>query len=486
VIVHLVRHARAVANDEWEGEDLLRPLTERGFSEAEALAKHFAENPPARIVSAPELRCQQTLEALAIESNCPIEVDDRLAVGEGVRQVLELFPSGDNGGAVLLCTHAQLIASTLSTLELADAARGERVRCKKGSVWTLEGGGAGPTRANYFEPIARTSRNRRHTYEERGNATTRTVRAAVLDLGSTSFTLLVADVNGEGEIQPLVREKVMLRLGASMKEGANISESVARRSVSVARQLHAVAEQEKVVHFAAVATSAIREAANGAKVASRISRAIGEPVRVLSGEQEARFVFHAFRQRLDLGSEPTLGLDLGGGSLEIVVGNAERIEFEMTLPLGAVRVTSGMVHSDPISKADARAIRAHVRSHLSPHRGTIRRKKLVLAIAAGGAVRALGRLVAERTGGRRVSKMEISADQLAQISDDLLASTHDERLEMRGASRQRADLLPVGALILRTLVDDLRLDGLTICDWGLREGVLLDAVAREVDEPVPS
>lgn len=485
VIVHLVRHARATARDEWEGEDLLRPLTDPGFSEAEALVEHFADKLPARIVSAPELRCQQTVEALALATGIPIEVDDRLAAGEGVRQLLELFPGGGETGSVLLCTHAPAITSTLSTLELADGSQGERIRCKKGSVWTLEGGGAGPTRAGYFEPVPRTRQRRRHIYEERGSSSaTRTVRAGVLDLGSTSFTLVVADVTGNGKIQPIVREKVMLRLGASTKEGGNVSESVARRAVSVAQQLHVVAVQEKAKLFLAVATSAIREAANGREIAARISGAIGQPVRILSGEEEARLVFHAFRQRLELGSDPTLGLDLGGGSLELVVGNSVGIEFEATLPYGAVRLHSGMVHADPVPSADARAIRAHVRSGLAEHRSAIRRMKPVRAIATGGTVRALGRLVAERASGRRPAQLEISAEQLIKLSDELLTTTHEERLEMRGASRQRADLLPVGALILRTVVEELRLDGLTICDWGLREGVLLDAVTREVEAPV--
>lgn len=482
MIVHLVRHARAVPRDEWEGEALLRPLSARGFGEAEALAEHFAANPPARIVAAPELRCQQTVEALALATNCPIEVDDRLAEGEGVRQILELFPSGDCG-PVLLCTHAPIISSALTTLELAEPERGERIPCKKGSVWTLEGGGAGPTRAGYFEPVKRTPRSGGSTYEERAAKRARTVRASVLDLGSTSFTLLVADVTGDGEIRPLVREKVMLRLGAAISIGGEISEEVARRAISVARQLHGVAEQEKVQWFFAVATSAVREAANGREIAARISGAIGQPVRILSGEEEARLIFHAFRQRMELGPEPVLGLDLGGGSLELVVGSSRGIEVEATLPLGAVRLASELVHGDPMPVADAGAIRERVREQLANRRDEILRAGPVGAIAAGGAVRALGRLIAERRGGRRAQKIRIPSDRLDEITRELLASSHAERLAMRGASRQRADLLPIGALILQTVVSELGLDGVTICDWGLREGVLLDAVAREVDAP---
>ncbi len=477
MIVHLVRHARAVPRDEWKGEDLLRPLTSRGAREAEALAKHLAKAAPVRIVAAPELRCQQTVEALALAVGCEVEVDDRLATGEGVRQVLELFPSGESG-AVLLCTHEPLITSTLSALELSEAAPGERIRCKKGSMWTLEGGGAGPTRAAYFEPVPRTDRNRRHRYRERGESATRTIRAAVLDLGSTSFTLLVADVSGDGEIKPIVREKVMLRLGASMDAHRSIPEKVGKRALSVARELFAVAEQEKTTLFLAIATSAVREAKNGHAIAAAISRAIEQPVRVLSGVEEARLVFHAFRQRMGIGPKPVLGLDLGGGSLELVVGSSVGIDFEVTLPLGAVRITSGMVHGDPVPKADARAIRKHVREQLAPHRSAIRRLKPTRAIAAGGTARALARLVAERERKRRPAQLEMSADALVAVADELIASTHEERLEMRGASRQRADLLPVGALILRTVVEDLGLEGLTICDWGLREGVLLDAVSR--------
>jgi exopolyphosphatase/guanosine-5'-triphosphate,3'-diphosphate pyrophosphatase len=295
---------------------------------------------------------------------------------------------------------------------------------------------------------------------------------------------LVADVTGDGEIRPLVREKVMLRLGAAASLGGQIDEDVVRHAVSVARQLHGVAEQEKAQLFYAVATAAVREASNGREIAARISGAIGQPVRILAGEEEARLIFHAFRQRMELGAEPVLGLDLGGGSLELVVGSANGIEVEVTLPLGAVRLAGEMVRGDPMQADEERAIRARVRDQLEPHRKTLLAARPVAAIAAGGTVRALGRLYAERRGGRRPPRVEIPAARLRKLTEQLIGTTHTERLEMRGASRQRADLLPVGALILRTVVEALDLARLTICDWGLREGVLLDAVAREVDAPV--
>jgi exopolyphosphatase/guanosine-5'-triphosphate,3'-diphosphate pyrophosphatase len=482
--IHLVRHARAVPRDEWDGEDLLRPLSERGLEEAAALAEHFAKQPPARIVCAPELRCQQTVEALAVAADLDVEVDERLAADEDVEQLLELFPAGFAGadaGPVLLCTHAPLITGALAALELAEPDRGARIACKKGSVWQLDGGGAGPTRASYFEPVRRARRGL--TYAERESPRARTVRAAVLDLGSTSFTLLVADVTGDGEIHPLVGEKVMLRLGSAIAVDGVIAEDVARRAVSVARQLHGVAQQEKAQLFLAVATAAVREASNGHGLAARISQALGQPIRIVSGEEEARLIFHAFRRRMELGPETVLGLDLGGGSLELAVGSSKGLALEATLPLGAVRLAGELAKSDPLTPAEARAIRERVRSKLAPQRAAIRAAKPADAIATGGTVRALGRLVSERRGERRPrgsARLRLSAERLRELADELVASTHAERVKMRGVRRRRADLLPTGALILSTLADELGLDGLTICDWGLREGVLLDALAREV------
>jgi exopolyphosphatase/guanosine-5'-triphosphate,3'-diphosphate pyrophosphatase len=480
--IYLVRHARAVPRDDWEGEDLLRPLSERGLAEAAALAEHFAKQPPARIVCAPELRCQQTVEALAVAADLDVEVDERLAADEDVEQLLELFPAHGDAGPVLLCTHAPLITAALAALELAEPERGGRIPCKKGSVWQLEGGGAGPTRASYYEPVRRARRGL--TYAERESPRARTVRAAVLDLGSTSFTLLVADVTGDGEIHPLVGEKVMLRLGAAIAVDGEISEDVGRRAVSVARQLHGVAQQEKAQVFLAVATAAVREASNGHGLAARISQALGQPIRILSGEEEARLIFHAFRRRMDLGKQTVLGLDLGGGSLELAVGSSKGVEIEVTLPLGAVRLAGELVHGDPMRPAEVRAIRERVRTRLAPQRAAIRAARPEDAIATGGTVRALGRLVAERRGERRPrgsARLRLSADRLHELCDELVSTTHKERVQLRGVRRRRADLLPTGALVLSTLVDELGLAGLTICDWGLREGVLLDALAREAD-----
>ena len=214
--LYLIRHARGVPRSEWTGHDELRPLSARGRDESLRLADALAEDPPTRLLSGPALRCQQTLEPLAVDHAIPLEVDERLAQGESAERVLELLPTLDEG-PLALCTHADVIESLLSVLELWAPGEDGVTCCRKGAYWELEGSGYTPSRARYLEPGGRTKR----TQDTRPSGP-RTFRGAALDLGSTSFNLLIADVRGDGRITPVIREKMMLRLGAVIANGGKL------------------------------------------------------------------------------------------------------------------------------------------------------------------------------------------------------------------------------------------------------------------------
>jgi exopolyphosphatase/guanosine-5'-triphosphate,3'-diphosphate pyrophosphatase len=474
VKIYLVRNARAVPREDWDGDDLLRPLSERGEAEADAIASHLAPLGITRVVAAPELRCQETVQPLARAARRSVHVDDRLASGSDVEKALEVLPSFDDG-PVVLCTHSDTITGLLRFFELGEAeVREGRLPCKKGSIWVLQGFGRTPTAASYLEPEARAKGKLRFPAPDEPAV----VRVATLDLGSTSFHLLIADATAAGEIRPVVQEKVMLRLGASIANGGSIADDVADRAVEVGRSLWEVARREKVERLLAVATAAFREARNGAKVARRIESAIGTPIRILSGEEEAAAIFRALQARIGLGSGRALALDLGGGSLELAVGSDARdVEWATTLPLGVVRVLGRLVKNDPMTEREALAVDELVRSQLAPHLEAIARLRPGKALAAGGTARALARLLAERNRARTNGPLPLPTDELAALRDKLVGSTHRDRLRMRGVRRGRADLLPVGAIILATVADTLGLETMTVSDWGLREGILLAALS---------
>ncbi len=506
--IHLVRHARAVPRISWdaslEGEewtpspprpdpspprpdlesdpqDLLRPLSETGREQSEALADQLEGESPMRLLAGPALRCQQTLEPLALALGLPIEVDERLAESEAATGLDEVIADLGDVPAVL-CTHGGSIRSFFDRLGLDPERDAGIPACRKGSIWTLESSRAKQIeRAAYVEPRPATRSRRKRSKLRLEMVWPSSLRVAVLDMGSTSFTLLIADVTRDGTVRPVVREKVMLRLGTAIAQHGKIPSALARQAVEVAVAMRRVAIPEKAERFLAVATASLRDARNGRKIAEKIERAIDVPVQILEGEAEARLMFRAFQERLSLGPAHVIGLDLGGGSLELAVGSGDRIDRECTLSLGVVRLHRELVTGDPMRSRDAKRIRERVQRELAPHRDALRASSADQIVAAGGTPRAIARLVAAARGEGSAGDslpIEIGHEELRAITKRLVRSTHDERLTMPGIRRRRADLLATGALILVSVAETLGLERFTFCDWGLREGLMLDLIEK--------
>jgi exopolyphosphatase/guanosine-5'-triphosphate,3'-diphosphate pyrophosphatase len=471
--LHLVRHAKAEKRSRWKGPAWMRPLTDAGRAQAAELATALRGSGAKRLVASPALRCRQTLAPLALATGLPVEIDERLDERRDAAKASEAL-AALRGESAVLCTHGDHVAALLAHLRAEGAAElDDEPRCEKGSVWTLERRGTGPWKARYAPPAAGAADS------EAGAAA---VRFAVLDLGSTSFHLLVADATPEGAIERVLRERVMLRLGALIGErGGRVPEDVCARAVDTAQQLGETARRAGADLLLPIATAAIREAKNGPDVAERIGAALGVPTRVISGIEEARLTFSAFRHRLEVGSRLALGLDLGGGSLQLITGDDRDVRWETSLPLGTTRLHADLVRSDPMTRDERRAIRARVRERLADYREAIERWTPQPAIAAGGSLRALARIAAADDGRDPEADLRgsfLDAERITELTRRLSRSSQEERLRMPGMGRRRADLVATGAVILDTVVEALRLRGLTVSDWGLREGVVLEALER--------
>jgi len=448
----------------------MRPLTEPGRAQARAIGQALAKSGAARLLSSPALRCRQTLVPLADATGLAIECDERLAEDADPAKAFEWLAA--LRGETVVCSHVDLVTGLLERFRADGAALEDEPRCEKGSIWMVARERRGRPVAAYAPPL---------DAPDGGEGEEATVRIAVLDLGSTSFHLLVADATADGGIERVMSERVMLRLGSTLSERGRVPEDVAKRAVETARQLAAIARREHADLLLPVATAALRDAENGRAVAERIASAVGVPTRIISGIEEARLTFGAFRRRLPVGSRLALGLDLGGGSLELITGDERDVRWETTLPLGTARLHAELVRSDPMTRDEKRAIRARVREALEEHREAMKRWAPDPCIATGGTVRALARLVQADKGRNPDASIEgvfLSADELRERARRLARSTQEERLRMPGMRRQRADILPVGAEVLRTVVEELGLAGLTVSDWGLREGVILEALEQ--------
>ncbi len=411
-----------------------------------------------RVISSPVRRCLETLAPLCRHHDIALEVDDRLREGESVGKLVEMMREL-GAGHYVLCSHGDLIPGALRELE-EDGLRIESdLRCDTAGVWRIEG--TPPSRARYERAIPAPVRRKK--------------RLAVLDLGSTSFHLLVADVDNRGGLVPVDRERIMLRLGSAIVSDGRIPDPVIKRVVRAANFLGNAARRAGAEVLLPIATSAVRDAENGMAVAKKIGKALGSPVDVLSGNDEARITFEALAARGALGPGRSLAVDLGGGSLELGLGDATELEWETTLRLGVARLGRELIHSDPPTAVEALRVADRVREELREASLRIRSSEPYHAVATGGTIRALGRRALTRREGKKKALAELRLDlaELREIRDELLAVPKAKRRELPGVQRRRADLLPAGCIILATLCEELDLREIAVSDWGLREGILL-------------
>ncbi|HEV8627861.1 MAG TPA: Ppx/GppA phosphatase family protein [Acidimicrobiia bacterium] len=319
------------------------------------------------------------------------------------------------------------------------------------------------------------------------------MRIAAIDLGTNSFHLLVVDAGPDGSFVPLVREKEMLRLGDDVARDGRISRDAARRALATLRRFRALAEGAGATRVVACATSAFREASNGRRLAAMLAEQTGIEARIIDGETEAGLIYSAVRASVLMEKGPVLAFDLGGGSLEVMVGDGEALWWANSLPLGVARLTAEVVRHDPLTGGDQRRLRKRIIDLLEPVAGQIADLFDVgapggpaLAVGSGGTFCDLARMVAyRRSGGIPVSVNQFTFSRLEflDLHEELMAATAAERRRMPGLELRRVDLVPAGAMLLATAMELFGFDELTVSEWALREGMVLDSLRalRPVD-----
>ena len=305
------------------------------------------------------------------------------------------------------------------------------------------------------------------------------MRIAALDLGSNSFHLLVADVHPDGTFEAVAREKEMLRLGDDVTRNDRISAPAADRAVATVRRLKQLADALGATEVLAKATSALRTAANGSELVDRIEDETGVEVEVISGLEEARLIFAAVRASVVIDPAPALGIDIGGGSVEFTIGDAAGLRWAESVPLGVGRLTAEFVRDDPPSKSERKRLEDHIRATLEPLLPDVVSRSPRMCVGTSGTINDLARMtIAMQTGEvPTVSNgLRVEREALLELNDRILRSKIADRRRMPGLDEKRVELLPAGSMLLVTALDLFDVETLTISDWALREGIVLDAV----------
>jgi len=301
-------------------------------------------------------------------------------------------------------------------------------------------------------------------------------RVAAIDIGSNSIRQIVADVSAEGAIQVVDEMKAAPRLATGLAQTGELSEASIHAAVEAVERMATLARQLGAERVDAVATSAVRDAANAAAFLSLVNRVAGLRVRVLDGDEEARLSFRSAVAHFDMGVGRSVVVDIGGGSLELALSAEGVLEHLGSLPFGAIRLTEEFLSRGTTAKAVRRLRRAvadGIRDEL-PKRDW----RGAQLIGSGGTFTNLAGIYLARQGiltARSVHAARIPRSDLEHIVDTLGDLTPDERRSVPGLNPDRADIIVAGLAAAAEVLRRLDVREVVVSRYGIREGLLLEA-----------
>lgn len=306
------------------------------------------------------------------------------------------------------------------------------------------------------------------------------VKIAAIDLGTNSARLLIGSPDENGVLQPFFLKKCITRLGGGFSKNKGISSEARDRTLTVLREFSREIENSGVVKLRAVATSAVRDAVNGADFVAEVRGETGIDLDVIDGTEEALLTLRGVIAGLDDCVHDFLLFDIGGGSTEYTFARGGSSLFTRSLPLGVVRLTEGKINCAAMEDKITRELQ---KLHDDLERTGLRRDiDHSILVGTAGTATTLAAIHLQMTAYdyRKVNNYLLSLEDIRNIYRRLLPLSPDERLMVPGLEKGREDLIIAGTLITVKTMEFFGFRRLKVSDFGLLEGLLVDQDAREV------
>ena len=304
-------------------------------------------------------------------------------------------------------------------------------------------------------------------------------RLAAIDLGSNSVRCIVVEVDKLGKFRVLDDEKATVRLGEGIVKDGAISEAAWQRTMDALSRMKKIVDGYKVIAVETVATSAVRQAANGAAFVKAVADNIGLPIAIISGEEEAELAALSALNNFDMEGTRYAMVDIGGGSVEVITALGSHIDEVFSLELGAVTLTENFITMDPINQKEYLRLRRHVRKTLKtafpPEEFPVH-----CLLGSGGTMTSIAAMVMamrnEEYGS--IHGYEVFRSEVVHLLAMLLRKNLKERRSLPGLNPDRADIIIAGVTVVDELMGLFKANLLKINERGIREGLILKGLKK--------
>ena len=306
---------------------------------------------------------------------------------------------------------------------------------------------------------------------------------AAIDIGTNSFHLVIADVNSKGQFKVLTREREVVRLGKSSDDMKYLDKDAIERGVSALKRFKLICDSYGA-EIRAIGTSAVREALNKEIFINSVFENTGVNIEVVTGIEEARLIYLGVLQALKVFNERILLIDIGGGSTEFLIGEKGKIIYTNSIKLGAVRLTNKFFTDKKLKQGAINDAKIFVRNLVYPVVRNLVNFDYKTVIGTSGTISTIGAIIyAEKNeyDSEQVILNNYKYDKdslLKAVKKILKAESEDDRAKIPGLDLKRADIIPAGAIILEQLFLELGIKDITISNYALREGILIDTISK--------
>ena len=299
-------------------------------------------------------------------------------------------------------------------------------------------------------------------------------RIAIIDMGTNTFHLLVAEWR-EGELQILHREKMPVKLGMGGINQDLITVEAIHRGLMCLRNFAVLLKKWQVHKAIGFGTSALRSARNGKDIIELFRRETGMNLKLISGEEEAEYIYYGVRSALDLGLEKSLIVDIGGGSVEFIVADREMMYWKRSFEMGAQRLLELYHKHEPIPAEEIHQLGGYFENQLKPLAEAVRRFVPQTLVGSSGTFDTLSEIYCIRKGidiGPDSPETPLSVPDFFTIHNELISKNRSERMQIPGMIEMRVDMIVVASCLVKYLIDTYSFKRIRVSSYSLKEGVL--------------
>lgn len=310
------------------------------------------------------------------------------------------------------------------------------------------------------------------------------MRKAVIDLGTNTFHLFIVEIN-EQELTALYKEKIAVKLGQNGISKGKIAKDAIKRALHTLEIYRDIIDQFEVEEVIGVATSAIRNAKNGQELVTLIKEQTGLEITIIDGNREAELIFKGVQAAFDLGETNKLIMDIGGGSVEFIIGNQDDLLWKQSFEIGAQRLLDQFHKVDPMPAKSHSEIFAFLDRELAPLRAAIKAYRPQSLIGCSGTFDTLCEIHNAGKGQSQQTNNIIQAlpfNAYREIHRELLIKNKQERLNIPGMVTMRVDMIVVASCLISYVTEHLQTEEIIASSYALKEGLLYEREQKPISE----